>query len=55
MVSFELGTISNYQYCTGIIFAGYTFGSGEAIVKGGRTIGSSPVLEKFEHPSALRL
>ena len=35
-VSFELGTISNYQYYTGIIFAGYTFGSGEAIVKGGR-------------------
>ena len=35
-VSFELGIISNYQYYTGIIFAGYTFGSGEAIVKGGR-------------------
>lgn len=35
-VSFELGMISNYQYYTGIIFAGYTFGSGEAIVKGGR-------------------
>lgn len=35
-VTFELGIISNYQYYTGIIFAGYTFGSGEAIVKGGR-------------------
>lgn len=35
-ISFELGTISDYQYYTGIIFAGYTFGSGEAIVKGGR-------------------
>lgn len=35
-ISFELGIISNYQYYTGIIFAGYTFGSGEAIVKGGR-------------------
>lgn len=35
-ISFELGTISNYQYYTGIIFAGYTFGSGEPIVKGGR-------------------
>lgn len=35
-VTYELGTISNYQYYTGIIFAGYTFGSGEAIVKGGR-------------------
>lgn len=35
-VSFELGIISNYAYYTGIIFAGYTFGSGESIVKGGR-------------------
>ena len=32
----ELGIVSNYQYYTGIIFAGYTFGSGEPIVKGGR-------------------
>ena len=35
-ISFELGIISDYQYYTGIIFSGYTFGSGEAIVKGGR-------------------
>lgn len=35
-VTLELGIISNYQYYTGIIFSGYTFGSGEAIVKGGR-------------------
>lgn len=35
-ISFELGTISDYRYYTGIIFAGYTFGSGEPIVKGGR-------------------
>ncbi len=35
-VSMELGIVSTYQYYTGIIFAGYTFGSGEAIVKGGR-------------------
>lgn len=35
-VTFELGVISDFQYYTGIIFAGYTFGSGEAIVKGGR-------------------
>ena len=27
---------TNYRYYTGIIFAGYTFGSGEPIVKGGR-------------------
>lgn len=35
-ITYELGIISNYQYYTGIIFAGYTFGSGEPIVKGGR-------------------
>ncbi len=35
-ISFELGIISNYQYYTGIIFSGYTFGSGEPVVKGGR-------------------
>lgn len=35
-VSFELGMISDYQYYTGIIFAGYTFGSGEPVVRGGR-------------------
>lgn len=35
-VSLEPGMISTYHYYTGIIFAGYTFGSGEPIVKGGR-------------------
>ncbi len=35
-VSLEPGMISSYHYYTGIIFAGYTFGSGEPIVKGGR-------------------
>lgn len=35
-VSLEPGMLSTYHYYTGIIFAGYTFGSGEPIVKGGR-------------------
>lgn len=35
-ISFEFGMISNYEYYTGIIFAGYTYGLGEPIVKGGR-------------------
>lgn len=35
-ISIELGIISSYQYYTGIIFAGYTFGTGEPIVRGGR-------------------
>lgn len=35
-VTIELGIISDYKYYTGIIFSGYTFGTGEPIVKGGR-------------------
>jgi ATP phosphoribosyltransferase regulatory subunit len=35
-ISFELGIISDYQYYTGIIFSGYTYGTGEPVVKGGR-------------------
>ena len=35
-VSYELAMISGFNYYTGIIFAGYTFGSGDAIVNGGR-------------------
>lgn len=35
-VSFDLSKISNYQYYTGIIFAGYTYGTGDAIATGGR-------------------
>lgn len=35
-VSYELAMLSNLEYYTGMIFAGYTFGTGEAIVKGGR-------------------
>lgn len=35
-VSFDLGMVSHYDYYTGIIFRGYTYGIGEAIGKGGR-------------------
>lgn len=35
-VSFDLSFLSKYGYYTGIIFEGYTYGSGEAIAKGGR-------------------
>lgn len=35
-VSYELAMLSNLEYYTGVIFAGYTFGSGEAVVNGGR-------------------
>ncbi len=35
-VSFDLGMLSKYRYYTGIIFKAYTYGIGDAIVKGGR-------------------
>ncbi len=35
-VSYEPGFVSKYQYYTGIIFSGYTYGTGEPILKGGR-------------------
>lgn len=35
-VSFDLSTIANRNYYTGIIFAGYTYGVGDAILTGGR-------------------
>lgn len=35
-VSFDLGMLSKYKYYTGMIFKGYTYGVGDAIVKGGR-------------------
>jgi ATP phosphoribosyltransferase regulatory subunit len=35
-ISFDLGMLSKYKYYTGIIFKAYTFGTGEAIVNGGR-------------------
>ncbi len=35
-VSFDLGMLSNYSYYTGIIFHALTYGTGDAIIKGGR-------------------
>ncbi|MBQ8923543.1 MAG: ATP phosphoribosyltransferase regulatory subunit [Lachnospiraceae bacterium] len=35
-MSFDLSMINGYNYYTGIIFNGYTYGTGDAIVKGGR-------------------
>ena len=35
-VSFDLGMASSYKYYTGIIFRGFTYGSGEPVIKGGR-------------------
>lgn len=35
-VSFDLTLLSKYQYYSGVIFKGYTYGTGEAIATGGR-------------------
>lgn len=35
-VTIDLGMITDYEYYTGIIIQGYTYGTGDAIVKGGR-------------------
>ena len=35
-VSFDFGMLSKFQYYTGIIFKGYTYGTGDAVLKGGR-------------------
>ena len=35
-VSFDLGSVSDYRYYTGIIFTGYTLGSGAPVLRGGR-------------------
>ena len=43
-VTFDFGMLSKYHYYTGIIFRAYTFGTGDAIVKGGRYDG---LLQKF--------
>ena len=48
-VSFDLGMLGNYMYYTGIIFRGYTYGTGDAIVKGGRY---DSLLEQFGKKAA---
>ena len=47
-ISFDLGMLSKYKYYTGIIFQGYTYGSGEPLVKGGRY---NSLLEHFLRPA----
>ncbi len=43
-ITFDLSMMGSYGYYTGIIFRGYTYGTGDAIVKGGRY---DWLLEKF--------
>lgn len=43
-ITFDLSMRGNFGYYTGIIFRGYTYGTGDAIVKGGRY---DHLMEKF--------
>ncbi len=43
-VTFDLGMLTQYDYYTGVIFRGYTYGTGDAVVKGGRY---DTLLQKF--------
>ena len=43
-ITFDLSMSGTYGYYTGIIFRGYTYGTGDAVVKGGRY---DHLLEKF--------
>lgn len=43
-ITFDLGMTGSYGYYTGIIFRGYTYGIGDAVVRGGRY---DNLLEKF--------
>ena len=48
-VTFDLGMLSQYEYYTGVIFRGYTYGTGDAVVKGGRY---DNLLQKFGKDAA---
>lgn len=45
-VSFDLGMVSQINYYTGIVFRGYTYGTGVSIVDGGRY---DTLIEEFGH------
>ena len=48
-VSFDFGMLSDYTYYTGIIFQAITYGSGDAVIKGGRY---NRFIEKFGKEAA---
>lgn len=43
-ISFDLGMLSKRNYYTGVVFKAYTFGTGDAIIRGGRY---DHLMEKF--------
>jgi ATP phosphoribosyltransferase regulatory subunit len=48
-ISFDLSMINRYNYYTGIVFRAYTYGTGDAIVKGGRY---NNLMEQFGKPAS---
>ena len=47
-LSFDLGMLSKFHYYTGVIFKAYTYGVGDAVVKGGRY---DELLARFGKPA----
>ena len=48
-VTFDFSMLSKYHYYTGIIFQAYTYGTGEALIKGGRY---NQLMKHFGKPAA---
>ena len=48
-ISFDLGMLSDFSYYTGVIFQAVTYGSGDAVIKGGRY---NRFIEKFGKKAA---
>lgn len=48
-VTFDFAMLSKYHYYTGIIFQAYTYGKGEALIKGGRY---NQLMKHFGKPAA---
>ena len=48
-VTFDFAMLSKYHYYTGIIFQAYTYGTGEALIKGGR---NNQLMKHFGKPAA---
>lgn len=46
-ISFDFGMLSKLRYYTGIIFQAFTYGTGEAVIKGGRY---NDLMRHFGHP-----
>ena len=48
-ITFDFAMLSKYHYYTGIIFQAYTYGTGEALIKGGRY---NQLMKHFDKPAA---